>query len=178
MTKHVAFLRGINVGKAKRVAMADLRRELEIAGFEGVQTLLQSGNVVFESSKLAKAAAKASIEGVLEKRLGVRAQVTVLTLAEVESALTDGPFARGVKDPSKALVTFYSASADAKLLAPLAKQDFGRETLVVGKSCAWLECPDGILGGKLWKSVDRALGDHGTARNVATLTKLVALART
>ncbi|MCY3001208.1 MAG: DUF1697 domain-containing protein [Planctomycetota bacterium] len=177
MSKHVAFLRGINVGKAKRVAMADLRRELEAAGFVGVKTLLQSGNVVFESARLTKGSAKERIETVLEKRLGVAAQVTVLTLAEVESALADGPFARGVKDPSKALVTFYSSPADAKLLASLAKQDFGRETLAIGKSCAWLECPDGILGGKLWKALDKALGDHGTARNLATLTKLVALAR-
>lgn len=178
MTKHVAFLRGINVGKAKRVAMADLRRELEAAGFEGVKTLLQSGNVVFEKPKGTAGDTKERIESLLEKRLGVSAQVTVLTLAQVESALADGPFARGVKDPSKALVTFYSSAADAKLLAPLAKQTFGRETLVVGKACAWLECPDGVLGGTLWKSVDKALGDHGTARNVATLTKLVALART
>jgi len=177
MTKHVAFLRGINVGKAKRVAMADLRRELEAAGFVGVQTLLQSGNVVFESPKGTRGDTKERIESVLTKRLGVSAQVTVLTLAQVESALNDGPFARGVKDPSKALVTFFASAADAKRLAPLAQQDFGRETLIVGKSCAWLECPDGILAGKLWKSVDKALGDHGTARNVATLTKLVALGR-
>lgn len=178
MTKHVALLRGINVGKAKRIAMADLRRELEALGFEGVKTLLQSGNVVFEKPKGSKGDTKERIESMLSKRLGVTAQVTVLTLAEVENALADGPFAKGVKDPSKALVTFYASATDAKRLSPLAKQDFGRETLVVGKACAWLECPDGILGGKLWKSVDKALGDHGTARNVATLTKLVALAQT
>lgn len=177
MVKFIALIRGINVGAAKRVAMADLRRELEALGFEGVKTLLQSGNVVLEAAKAKKDDVRERVEGVLEKRLGVSARVMVLTLAEVENALADGPFAKGVKDPSRALVTFYSA-ADAKRLASLVKQDFGRETLVVGKTCAWLDCPDGILGGKLWKSVDKALGEHGTARNVATLTKLIALART
>lgn len=177
MATLVALVRGINVGKAKRVAMADLRRELEAAGFEGVKTLLQSGNVVFESAKLPKGSAKERVEGVLAKRLGVSAQVTVLTLAEVERALSDGPFAHGVKDPSKALVTFFASNADAKRLAQIVKQDFGRERLVVGTSCAWLECPDGLLAGKLWKAVERSLGERGTARNVATLRKLVALGR-
>ena len=43
----VALIRGINVGKAKRVAMAELRAELEKIGYEDVRTLLNSGNVVF-----------------------------------------------------------------------------------------------------------------------------------
>ena len=177
MTRHIALIRGINVGKARRVAMADLRRELEALGYADVRTLLNSGNAVFDAPKSAKGDPRERIEAVLEERLGVPARVTVLTLAGLERALADGPFARGAKDPSKALVTFFRSPGDAKLLAPLAKLDFGRETLAVGKACAWLECPDGVLGGKLWTAVDEALGDRGTARNVATLAKLVALAR-
>jgi uncharacterized protein (DUF1697 family) len=42
----VALLRGINVGKAKPVAMSDLRSAAESAGFESVRTLLRSGNAV------------------------------------------------------------------------------------------------------------------------------------
>lgn len=176
MSTHVALIRGINVGKAKRVAMADLRREIEALGYTDVKTLLNSGNVVFTVPKKARGEPRERIEAVLAKRLGVAARVTVLTMAELARALAGGPFARGAKDPSKALVTFFSSPADAKLLAPLAQQDFGRDTLVVGKTCAWLECPDGILAGQLWSAVDRALGAHGTARNWATLTKLARLA--
>ncbi|MBI5362339.1 MAG: DUF1697 domain-containing protein [Planctomycetes bacterium] len=177
MSTHVALIRGINVGKAKRVAMAELRAEIEALGYAGVKTLLNSGNVVFTVPKGAKGDPRERIETVLAKRLGVPARVTVLTTAELERALGDGPFARGAKDPSKALVTFFTSPADAKLLAPLAQRAFGRETLVVGKACAWLDCPDGVLGGKLWSAVDKALGDRGTARNLATLTKLALLAR-
>ena len=49
MTRFVALFRGINVGKANRIAMADLRALLELLGYTGVQTLLNSGNAVFES---------------------------------------------------------------------------------------------------------------------------------
>ena len=45
--RHVALLRGINVGKAKRIAMADLRALVADLGYRDVGTLLNSGNVVF-----------------------------------------------------------------------------------------------------------------------------------
>jgi len=47
MARQVALLRGINVGRAKRVAMADLRTLVESLGYREVSTLLNSGNVVF-----------------------------------------------------------------------------------------------------------------------------------
>ena len=40
MARYVALFRGINVGKAKRIAMADLRTLLEKLGYTGVKTLL------------------------------------------------------------------------------------------------------------------------------------------
>ena len=45
----IALLRGINVGKAKRVAMAELRALVEKLGYGDVRTLLNSGNVVFST---------------------------------------------------------------------------------------------------------------------------------
>ena len=45
--RQVALIRGINVGRAKRVAMADLRALVEGLGYRDVDTLLNSGNVVF-----------------------------------------------------------------------------------------------------------------------------------
>ena len=47
MPRYVALFRGINVGKAKRVAMADLRELLGELGYSEVATLLNSGNAVF-----------------------------------------------------------------------------------------------------------------------------------
>ena len=49
MTRFVALFRGINVGKAKRIAMADLRALLTGMGYTDVQTLLNSGNATFHS---------------------------------------------------------------------------------------------------------------------------------
>src|SRR4051794_32869155 len=68
--RQVALIRGINVGKAKRVAMADLRAALEDLGYTDVRTLLNSGNVVFTAG-VAPGKAAASIEKVLAGELGV-----------------------------------------------------------------------------------------------------------
>ncbi len=42
----VVLLRGVNVGKALRVAMVTFRQLLEALGLAAVQTLLNSGNAV------------------------------------------------------------------------------------------------------------------------------------
>lgn len=146
--RYVALLRGINIGKAKRVAMADLRSLVEDLGFLEVRTLLNSGNVVFTvpgkpTTDLAGRLKKALIE-----RTGVSATVVVLA------------------DP-----------ADRAKVKSLAKQDWGNELLVVGDRVAYIWCADGILAGKLFTAVDRLLGDRVTARNWATMTKLDALVR-
>ncbi len=44
----VALLRGINVGKANRIATADLRGLLTELGYADARTLLNSGNALFK----------------------------------------------------------------------------------------------------------------------------------
>jgi hypothetical protein len=51
MTECIALLRGINVGRAKRIAMADLRGLFVDLGHKEVRTLLNSGNVLFQCAR-------------------------------------------------------------------------------------------------------------------------------
>ncbi|HZW81825.1 MAG TPA: DUF1697 domain-containing protein, partial [Candidatus Deferrimicrobium sp.] len=77
--KQVALIRGINVGRAKRVAMAELRALVEDLGYSDVRTLLNSGNIVFAAPGTDKLDSAARIEETLSSRLGVSARVIVLT---------------------------------------------------------------------------------------------------
>lgn len=77
---HVALLRGINVGKAKRIAMADLRAVVTALGATDVQTLLNSGNVVFTARR---AIASTTLQTAIRAGTGVDARTTVLTAAEL-----------------------------------------------------------------------------------------------
>ena len=47
--RYVLLLRGINVGKANKVAMADLKTKLAEMGFENPASYINSGNLFFDS---------------------------------------------------------------------------------------------------------------------------------
>jgi uncharacterized protein (DUF1697 family) len=49
MTTQIALLRAVNVGGTGKIAMADLRAFFDALGFGNARTLIQTGNVIFES---------------------------------------------------------------------------------------------------------------------------------
>lgn len=171
----VALLRGINVGSAKRVAMADLRKLVEALGYGDVRTLLNSGNVVFTASKEKPADTATCIEKAIATRLGVSTRVTVLMGKDVVAAVRDNPLASVADNPSRLLLM---APPDPKALAqlkPLLKERWAPEALALGSRVAYLWCAEGVADSRLWAAANRSLDDAGTARNLATMTKLVAM---
>jgi len=172
---YIGFVHGINVGNAKRVAMADLRTLVEKLGYGDVRTLLNSGNIVFTGPSALQGAVAARIEAALSRRLGVAARVTVLTAAELASAAAENPLVEIAPNPSRLLVAVLANPADRSRLRPLAKQDWAPEALAIGARVAYLWCPDGIIVSRVAKAVGHVLGDAVTMRNWATCTKLVDL---
>ena len=174
--RQVALLRGINVGRAKRVAMADLRALVAELGYGEVRTLLNSGNVVYTAPGIAPDDAAERIEAAIRARLGITSRVTALTAADVAAAVAGNPLGEVADNPSRLFVAVLRDPADRARLEPLAERDWGREVLALGERVAYLWCPDGSMGSQLPEAVSRALGDAVTTRNWATLTKLNALA--
>ena len=170
----VALLRGINVGRAKRLAMADLRALMADLGYDDVRTVLNSGNVVFSGAAPGDAAAR--IEEALAVRLGVPSRVTVLTAAELTTAVRDNPLLDAADDPSRLVVAFFRDPADRARLAPLVEQDWHPEALALGTRVAYLWCPGGLRASLLSRAIGRLLGDAVTTRNWSTVKKLHALA--
>ena len=175
MIAHVALIRGINVGRAKRVAMADLRTLCEKLGYRDVRTLLNSGNVVFSASGT-KGDPASRIEKAMAERLGVSARVIVLDAKSFAAIVRDNPLKRFVDEPARFLVSVLADPKDRKLLKLLEARDWGKEALGVGSRAAYLWCADGILKSVLLTEVGRVLGDRTTARNWTTITKLAELA--
>jgi uncharacterized protein (DUF1697 family) len=172
---YVALIRGINVGHAKRVAMAELRALIEEFGYRDVRTLLNSGNVVFTAPDAATHAAD-RIEQGLADELGVSAKVTVLSAAELAAALRANPLRKVADNPSRLLLGVLRAPADRAKLKPLLDEDWTPEALALGKRFVYLWCANGVSGGRLFEAIHRAAGDSVTARNWTTMTKLVAMA--
>lgn len=88
---HVALIRGINVGGKNIVPMAALRTALEAAGFEGVRTYIQSGNVLLRAPRRSESAVAADVEKVLESEFGVTTVVVVVAASALRKALADAP---------------------------------------------------------------------------------------
>jgi uncharacterized protein (DUF1697 family) len=177
VTRCVALLRGINVGKAKRIAMADLRELIEGLGYSGVRTLLNSGNVVFDAPRADTAHIAVAIEKAIIERFGFGAAVVVVTAKELEAIVAADPLSKVAVNPSRYLVAFVTdvrRLADAKALSA---QSWSPEALALGKGAAYLWCADGINESKLVLAFYRATRESATMRNWATVLKLLAITR-
>ena len=93
---YLLLLRGINVGGKNVIKMADLKSCLEAHGLTDVQTYIQSGNVLFRSSKT-KATLVKEIETVLSKEFNYEATVVIVTEAELRAVVEKAPKDFGAK---------------------------------------------------------------------------------
>lgn len=178
-SRRVALFRGINVGRAKRIAMVDLRSLFEELGYGEVRSVLASGNVVFTAPRdETPAGSAARIGDALEAHAGFSARVTVLTADELTAAAEENPLLETATDPSRLLVAFLADPADRERLEPLLEEDWEPEALALGRRAeraAYLWCPNGVLKGELWPAVERAVGGAVTSRNQSTVEKIRAL---
>jgi uncharacterized protein (DUF1697 family) len=172
---YIALLRGVNNVGTRRVAMADLRALFEGIGFCDVRTLLNSGNVVFSVPTKGRGDVRARIEKALASRLGLTSPVTILSADEVTAAVRDNPLSHVATNASHLLVLVPQVQSDLGRLKQLVKKGWAPEVLAVGSRVAYVWCANGVAKSQLWAAVDRAFEGRGTARNIATLTKAVAL---
>jgi uncharacterized protein (DUF1697 family) len=176
MARYVALLRGVNnIGTARRIAMKDLRVLFEGLGFRDVRTLLNSGNVIFSAPNQGRGDVRARIENGLAVKLGLTSPVIVLSRQEVAAVVHHNPFLHVATNPSHFLVVVPRTRSDQERLRPLLKKRWAPEALSLGSRVAYLWCANGIGKSPLWAAVDRALERTGTGRNMATMTKLLAL---
>jgi len=181
MPGYVALLRGINVGGHNKVAMADLRQIAADLGYTDVSTYIQSGNLLFGADSDDAAGLSAVLQRRIAERLDVRPVVVVLSAAELARVIADNPFP---DPPNPRLVHAVfrndefsrdgraAVAAAAKTAQASGSRD---EAVIVGRTL-YLNTPDGFgrsqLAAQLVASAAQAAG---TARNWATVTKLMAL---
>ena len=113
MTTFVALLRAVNVSGQNRIPMAELRRALSGLGRAGVQTYLQSGNVVFDAPGDDPVEQAAALHELIARELGHDVGVLALTAAEMQRVAAEMPFV-GAADFEGNWVhaTFVSAPVD------------------------------------------------------------------
>jgi uncharacterized protein (DUF1697 family) len=167
-TPMAAFLRGINVGGHRPVAMGDLRAVFSGLGLGNVRTLLQSGNVVFTTSDGA-ARLRPIIEASCARELGHDISVMLRTEPEMKKVVAGNPFAQAATDPAKVHVIFLADKPTAAAVTKLDKQRVGPEEWVVDGRHVYVWYPNGAGRSKLRLE----FGTPATARNWNTVTKVL-----
>ncbi len=171
VTAFIVLLRGVNVGKAKRIAMAAFRSLLLELAYEKVTTVLNSGNAVFQSAGGRPQDHAARIAEALRNHLGLEVAVVVKTGAEL-SAIVEGNPIRPVPEPSRLLVAFVQESSTLPALAPVASLVTSPEQFVLTEQAAYLYCPAGLLESRAGEALLGKAGKMATTRNWTTVIKL------
>jgi len=177
MSIHIALVRGINVGGRKQIAMSDLRDLLGELGFAGVRSLLQSGNLVFESDGRTGASLERLLETETAKRLHVPVDYLVRTDDEWQAIVARNPFVdEAERDPSHLVVMFLKAAPQTKELEAVQAAIKGPEVIRAEGKQLYAIYPAGIGRSKLTLTlIERKLGTRGTGRNWNTVVKLASL---
>lgn len=193
MPTHVVLLRGVNNLGGKRVAMAELQAVVTSLGHADVMTYIQSGNVLFTpgrtdcrtAGRTETAALAAELERAVADGIGVRARAVVLSREELARCFRDNPYP-GEMNPELLHAVFlpevpgpglaaWVADAERQVRAKGSRD----EAQVLGRT-VYLHTPDGYPASELRRVLARAGGPTsaavaGTARNWATVTRLVEL---
>lgn len=143
MPRQVVLLRGINLAGKRTVGMPALRALLGEAGYENVETYVQSGNVVL-TSRMSPAKLEPELERLLAERLGFDVDVFARTRAELATVVEHDPLGNVADNPSRYQVTFLKAKPSAGVVKELTGADVAPEQVVVHGREIYAWHPNGI----------------------------------
>lgn len=167
MPTYIALLRAVNVGGTGKLPMADLRVLCEDAGFLEVRTYIASGNVVLQATGGADRV-KSALEQRLAAYAGKPVGVLVRRADEMAQALAANPFPHAA--PNRVLAIFLDDPPPADTLATVRhRRD---EAIQLGVREIYVHYGDGMADSRLVIPAAKA----GTARNLNTVARLVAMA--
>lgn len=172
VTSYAVFLRGINVGGIN-IKMADLKEALKSRPFDGVKTLLASGNVVL-TSDLGPAAVKDAFEACLREAFGYDAWVVVLTAGRVAQLVEACPYPAD----DRTTHTYITLASDTAMLDELfnaaASLDGVEQTRLGPEASAWLAPAGGTIDSPFSKlSAKSRYKASTTTRNLRTMVKVL-----
>lgn len=176
MPRFVLLLRGVNVGKGKRLPMAALKTILESLGCTEVKTLLNSGNAVFRSQDLSATQLATRIASAIRDQLQLSPTAIVKSAAELSAIVRANPMQPPTEEHARFLVAFASDPQTLKDLHAIEPLVQATERFVIGDQAAYLHCPNGLLQSNAGDALLGRVGNGVTTRNWATVLKLEALA--
>ncbi len=166
---YVAFLRGINLS-GHTIKMEDLKKAFEEIGLENVQTILASGNVLFESRSTNKDALQHDIAAHLFKKFGYSIPVIIRTKEEIEKIVAADPFsAIAVTPETRLYITFLSENS---LFEVSFDKAFQVVRLTSNEICIAVTLTEGAGTTDMMRLLEKTFGKNITTRNWNTINKV------
>lgn len=173
IAKHVALLRGINVGGKNMLPMKELVGLFSAAGCGEVVTYIQSGNIVFCAEDKVVKQLDRVIAKQLEERFGLKVPVVLRTASELNAVIRGNPFLKAGAAEEMLHVSFLADRPGTDLVAGLdATRSAPDEFAVVGREI-YMKLATGAAKTKLTNAYfDSKLKTVSTMRNWRTVLKL------
>ena len=174
-TTYVAFLRGINVGGHHKVPMADLKEEMAALGFSEVETLLNSGNIIFSSPEKEEMEIEGSIAARLESTYGFQVPVLVRKGEEMLQLFKSDPFEEvDITHDIRLYVSFLKQHPQEIQLPWVSEDQSFRILEIQGRTvCSVLDISK-MGSTKAMEALEKIFGKNITTRNWNTVEKIAA----
>ncbi|WP_122816738.1 DUF1697 domain-containing protein [Nocardioides pantholopis] len=171
MATYIGFLRAINLGATRKFPKEAIVAAAEGAGFTGVATHINTGNVRFETAMRSRARIETTLEDAFREAAGFEVPTMVFTPAELRAVLAEAEaFGHG----GRHYVSFLKAEPSADLVAQLEAGSTAEEVAKVGGRAVHLMLGENYHQARLTNAtVERALGPS-TNRNLTVLRAIVA----
>lgn len=175
MVTYILLLRGINLGKLRKIKMDRLREIFAQLGFPSAVTYIQTGNVIFKHNLDDRAAFVHRLQKIMDIELGWSVPALIYSLEEWDLAVSENPFSgRSEYDPA----FFHAVLLQKKINSPMKTFEFDNVHNVQGQRAVYLYCPDGYRNTKYKNNdIERKLNVVATTRNWNSMTKLLELAQ-
>lgn len=89
--KYIAFLRGINISGKNKISMDELKNDFKDLGFENILTVLNSGNIIFNSLNTDKLIIKSNIEEMIKEKYQFDIPTFVISYDELNELYNNHP---------------------------------------------------------------------------------------
>lgn len=174
MTRYVALFGSVNVG-GNRVTMADLRWAFEREGLTGLETVVASGNLLFDYDERPLDGLEDLFAHVMLERFDIKSFVAVRDRAAIAKAVEENPFT-GIGKDNLVHTLFLERQPDQAAFDKLAADQAmrGLEKLAIGERSIYIDFVSSVAESKLTSAfIERRLGCRGTARNVRSIARIL-----
>lgn len=170
----IALLQGVNIGKYKRISMADFKAIITALGGENATTIANSGNIVFSHDRARiPDELRLAIETAVSDHAGVLIPTITRPGAEIQQVIANNPYP-DVDNPKHLHVDLLLEPVEGVLNGI----EFGQDHLTLIGRDLYMHLPNGVSGLTYdARTLNKRLGTHHTSRNWSTITKLANLAR-